>query len=615
MPRQWLERLFTPPVLESEEHSRQAELAFLVAWLMAVAPSIYALLRLFSARGSLPVAVFLPPFGVSALGFSMTILIRRGRVKLASGMLTLSAWLALAVMSWNLGGIRDASYAGLTMVVILAGLLLGTPAGLVVMGANLILGWGLAQAEVEGMLPPESDKPLEVLASYVVISVLVLGMVSAASRGFKRLLSQVQQNERSLRARNWELQRMRDSLETRVVERTADLEQRSRYLEAAAAVAYAAGEMLDPERLMSASVEMIRDAFGLYYVGLFVVERAGGDDGEWAVLRAGTGEAGRQMLAREHRIRVGEGMIGWCVAHAQSRFAQEAEEDGVRLISPELPETRAEAALPLRTRGRVLGALSVQSTQSGFFDPTTVTVLQTMADLLAIALHNAALIEESERAVAAVRRAYGQVSAQAWEMLLQARGAWGYSYSDGVVRPVRTGHDGSGWSPETLEATQMRQPVIRRSGGESAVAIPLRLGDTVIGAITFGRDASAGDWDADDLTTLNTVADQLSQALDSARLLQESRSHAAREQQINDVVAAITNAVDIKAMLRSAVQALGRLPGVLEASVHLDASGGAAMPRNAREVGGIKPADPSTALSPDLLPDPFAEDRRGDGNA
>ncbi|MBN1978635.1 MAG: HAMP domain-containing protein, partial [Anaerolineae bacterium] len=94
------------------------------------------------------------------------------------------------------------------------------------------------------------------------------------------------------------------SLERRVAQRTRDLEQRTAYLEASAEVARAASSILDVDQLVQQAVELIRQRFDLYYVGLFLVDEVG----EWAVLRAGTGEAGQVMLARSHRIKVGEGM-------------------------------------------------------------------------------------------------------------------------------------------------------------------------------------------------------------------------------------------------------------------------------------------------------------------
>ncbi|NIV38224.1 MAG: hypothetical protein GWN58_55050, partial [Anaerolineae bacterium] len=94
-------------------------------------------------------------------------------------------------------------------------------------------------------------------------------------------------------------------LEHQVAERTRDLARRTAYLEATADVGRAASSILETGQLIEEVVELIRERFDLYYVGLFEVDPGR----EWAILRAGTGAAGRAMLARGHRIRVGDGMI------------------------------------------------------------------------------------------------------------------------------------------------------------------------------------------------------------------------------------------------------------------------------------------------------------------
>ena len=149
-----------------------------------------------------------------------------------------------------------------------------------------------------------------------------------------------------------QLREMIGGLEQHVAERTQELEQRSAYMAASAEVGRAVSSILDADLLIRQVVELIRERFGLYYVGLFLTDEAS----EWAVLRAGTGDAGQEMLARGHRLKIGlEGMIGWSIANAKARVALYAEEDIVRKVTAELPETRSEAALPLRSRGQVLG--------------------------------------------------------------------------------------------------------------------------------------------------------------------------------------------------------------------------------------------------------------------
>ncbi|MFN2271789.1 MAG: substrate-binding domain-containing protein, partial [Anaerolineae bacterium] len=166
-------------------------------------------------------------------------------------------------------------------------------------------------------------------------------------------------------------------------------------VQTAAEVSQAASSILDPIELIQQVVELVQERFALYYAGLFMVEEAdstGDSGGKWAVLQAGTGEAGRQMLARGHRLEIGGGsMIGWCVANKQARIALDVGEDAVRFENPFLPETRSELALPLVSRGEAIGALTIQSTEESAFSEEDVAVLQTMADRLANAIANARL--------------------------------------------------------------------------------------------------------------------------------------------------------------------------------------------------------------------------------
>jgi len=544
--------LIAPPTFDDDEKTRQARLAYLLAVVVSGIALAYTAYRVLFTEGGRDVVVLAPFVGASLVGLLATYWVRRGRVRLASVLLVVIVWLAFAWLSGNLGGVRDPGYAGFIGVVVLSGLLLGGAASLVVAVVSVMWGSVLLDAEARGVLPPDTDTQVELLLNYAALFLFAFGVVSVWNRGFRQLVKRLRQEERDMRAQNWQLQRLRDTLEQRVAERTVDLDRRSRYLEAAARVAYAASEILDPAELINESVELIRQAFDLYYVGLFLVD----DRGEWAVLQAGTGEAGRKMLARRHRIKIGQGMIGWCIAHEQSRFAQHAEEDRVRLVAPELPDTRAEAALPLRARGRVLGAITVQSTEVDFFDEAIVVVLQTMADLVAIALSNAELYEESQRAVDAVRRAYGESAAEAWEALLAGRRNWGYRYRDGVVRPVT-----ADWDTAARDALTEGRVVEQRGESVSTVAVPLRIGDRILGAIQFERALTDEAWSEGELELLTALADQLAQALDVARLYEETQRGALRERVAREVTDRMRAALEWDELMQTAVQEVARTVG------------------------------------------------------
>jgi PAS domain S-box-containing protein len=200
----------------------------------------------------------------------------------------------------------------------------------------------------------------------------------------------------------------------------ADLVQRSNQLQTAAEVSHAATGILDPEELIQQVVDLVQARFGLYYVGLFLVDRAGewtDEPGTWAVLRAGSGEAGQQMLSVGHKLEIGgESMIGWCVANQQARIALDVGEEAVRFDNPYLPETRSEMALPLIARGQAVGAMTVQSEEQAAFSDEDIAVLQTMADQVANAIENARLLEETQRS-ADRERLVGEITARMRETL------------------------------------------------------------------------------------------------------------------------------------------------------------------------------------------------------
>ena len=162
----------------------------------------------------------------------------------------------------------------------------------------------------------------------------------------------------------------------------------------AAEISTAAGTILDVSELLPFVVNLIQQRFGLYYVGLFLLDEARQN----AVLRAGTGEAGQRMLERQHHLPLDDrSMIGWCIQRRGPRIALDVGKDAVRFNNPDLPDTRSELALPLVSRGQVLGAMTVQSAEVAAFSEQDIAILQTMSDQVAIAIENARLIEQTER--------------------------------------------------------------------------------------------------------------------------------------------------------------------------------------------------------------------------
>ena len=171
-------------------------------------------------------------------------------------------------------------------------------------------------------------------------------------------------------------------------------------MEVAASVAAAATSILDLDQLLASAVELMRERFDLYYVGVFLVD----ERNEFAILRAGTGNAGREMLRSRHRLPLDHtSMIGWCIKHGEPRIALDADKEVVRYKNPHLPDTRSEGAIPLSTRGQVIGALTVQSQRVNAFADQDTAALRILANQLANAIENARLFAELRSSVETYR--------------------------------------------------------------------------------------------------------------------------------------------------------------------------------------------------------------------
>jgi GAF domain-containing protein len=232
-----------------------------------------------------------------------------------------------------------------------------------------------------------------------------------------------------------------------------------------------------------------------------------------------------------------------------------------------LPDTRSEAALILRSRGRTLGALSVQSDRPDVFGEQAVAVLQTMADQVAIAIDNARLFTESQAALGAARRAYSELSWQAWNELLHARTDWGYLYANRSTNPVK-----GDWRPEMRQAERTGQSVqsAQDGAGGPALAIPIRVRGQVMGVLSLRKGEGGAMWTAEEVTLLEGVVAQLDAALESARLYRETQRRAAQEQLTAEMASRIRETLDVDTILQAAAQEIRDALQLYDVTVRLE---------------------------------------------
>ena len=104
------------------------------------------------------------------------------------------------------------------------------------------------------------------------------------------------------------------------------------------------------------------------------------------------------MLERNYRLGLGIGVVGYSAQTGQPRIALDVGVDAVFFNNPDLPDTRSEAALPMKVRGETIGVLDVQSTEAGAFSTEDLQVFTALANQVSIALENAKLLTEIVRA-------------------------------------------------------------------------------------------------------------------------------------------------------------------------------------------------------------------------
>lgn len=169
------------------------------------------------------------------------------------------------------------------------------------------------------------------------------------------------------------------------------LTRRTNQLQTASEVSHAAASILNLDELLPEVVELIRAHFDYYYVGLFLVNK----DFTILNLRAATGKAGKQLLEAHQALPIGNtSMVGWSAENNTARITLDAGKEAIRFKNKLLPLTRSEIALPLRSRGRVIGAMTFQSKKEFAFVDSDITALQTMADQIANAITTASLFDE-----------------------------------------------------------------------------------------------------------------------------------------------------------------------------------------------------------------------------
>ncbi|KAF0106244.1 MAG: putative two-component hybrid sensor and regulator [Anaerolineaceae bacterium] len=385
-----LRQIVTPPLFVEEQDKRRAAALYFLLLLLLVASCV--LLALVIHQQLLYVVKAL--LVADALLLFSLILTLLGHYSIPShlvpaGLLGINAYLV-----FNGQGIHDIAMLGFPMIIALGGLLLGKRGSLAFAVASILCLCGISWAEINGKTPNTGGFTQYTDFADLFVMALLLGLTAAliyfTANTLSHSLETALKSAKDSRQSGEKLERYAKILETRTGQ-----------LMTGARVSRAASSILDPDELAQQVVDMVCTTFELYYVSLFLMDHKG----TWAVLHAGSGEAGKEMLRKGHRLKVGStSMIGWCIANRKARIARDVGRDAVRFDNPLLPLTRSELALPLISRGQIIGALGIQSEKESAFSEEDIATFQAMADQLAIAISNARHYAQLQKELAERKR-------------------------------------------------------------------------------------------------------------------------------------------------------------------------------------------------------------------
>jgi len=354
-----------------------------------------------------------------------------------------------------------------------------------------------------------------------------------------------------------EIQSLISGLESRVAERTGDLENRSKELEVAnlrirrraaqfealAQVTQSITSIRDLQALLPRITAVVSENFGFYHVGIFLLDEIS----EYAVLIAANSAGGKRMLERSHRLRVGEeGIVGYAASTGKPRIALDVGQDAVFFNNLDLPETHSEMALPLISKNIIVGVLDVQSIEVAAFTNEDIQMLSLLADQVSLAIENARLFDETRKALAEAEMMTRRTTREAWARLPEQQKLLGFRYDVAGASPLKqlVKLAGSGQDEGKGKKAPTNQTVV-----------PIELRGEVIGDLVV-QSPVGNSWSKDEIDLIKAVAERVALSAENARLFEETTARADRERLVSEITSKIRSNNDPQSMIQTAIQEL-----------------------------------------------------------
>ena len=372
--------------------------------------------------------------------------------------------------------------------------------------------------------------------------------------------------------------------------------------ETAAEIARDISSSLELDELLEKAVELIRARFDFYHAAIFLKDLPG----EFVAIREATGDAGAQLKRAGHKLGIGsKSVVGYAAGQGEPLIVNDTTRDNTYYANPLLPETRAEAALPLKVGDRIVGVLDVQSKQAYAFSDENLRTLQILADQLAIAVVNTELFAETQEHLAQHRllhhitttAASGTTLDEALQSavnglqvtlggdrvsilladrekkILDVRAAVGYA-SDVFELKIPFGSGITGWAGSHRRTLRVNNVLLdtRYIQGSpntrSEMAIPLLYRSELLGVLNVESEQFSA-YAENDEELLGTLGGSLAAIIANARLLEQIRAQAERERVLFEISDKIRRTTDMETILTTTVSELTRAVGASSARIRL----------------------------------------------
>jgi len=534
---------FTPPVFEDDEDkSLAASTLYRILMVSYVLIPMSALIAISDRRLYLP--VILGAIALVTLFFALT---RQGYIRATSVALIVSFLILSMIVDISSNGeTRPASMLAAAHI-LAAGLLLGLP-GLfittIAIGVEHLLVLYLIHS---GTIALTSAVPAPTLAANGIISfviyILIAMLFSLASRNAYLALARARQTEHELAARNQQLRELTQNLEERISERTDELSKANMDAQRRADKFRSIGEVTRVisttrhlQELLPEIAKVISEQFGFYHVGIFLVDSSN----QYAILTASNSEGGKTLLARGHKLKIGElGTVGYVTQSGKPRIAFDAD---TKYFNSALPLTRSEMALPLKTGNQVTGVLDIQSAETNAFIDQDIEILSTLAEQVSLAIQNARLFDQTEKSLSEADAIQRQYIRETWSRLPKEEKLSGFRYS--VAGAVQLDDKAIAAEEDLKDKREISVPIILRGETIGTLSVQVPKDERVA---------------ADQMDLIKAVAERVALSAENARLFGETTRRAERERIISDIASKIGTSVRTESILRTTASELSQI--------------------------------------------------------